>query len=69
MVVNIVQAKGDIIFISKTESKIILFILHSKKIEDKLPKDLFLKVHRSLYYQYTKKIIDIEDNSVLIAKM
>jgi DNA-binding LytR/AlgR family response regulator len=37
-----------------------------KKIEDKLPKDLFLKVHRS--FIITKKIIDIEDNSVLIAK-
>ncbi|WP_339836638.1 PAS domain-containing protein [uncultured Flavobacterium sp.] len=38
-----------------------------KKIEDKLPNDLFLKVHRSFIIN-TKKIIDIEDNSVLIAK-
>ncbi|MFE3847227.1 LytR/AlgR family response regulator transcription factor [Flavobacterium sp. LB3P45] len=64
--INIVEAKGDYIHI-KTESK--NYIVHStlKKIEDKLPKDLFLKVHRSFLIN-TNKIIDIEDNSVLIAK-
>jgi two-component system, LytTR family, response regulator LytT len=64
--VTIVEAKGDYIHI-KTESK--NYIVHStlKKIEDKLPKDLFLKVHRSFIIN-TKKIIDIEDNSVLIGK-
>ena len=36
-----------------------------KKIEDKLPSDTFLKVHRS-YIINEKRIIDIEDNSVLI---
>ncbi|OXA72007.1 DNA-binding response regulator [Flavobacterium aquidurense] len=64
--VNIVEAKGDYIHI-KTENK--NYVVHStlKKIEDKLPKDLFLKVHRSFIIN-TKKIIDIEDNSVLIGK-
>jgi DNA-binding LytR/AlgR family response regulator len=64
--VTVVEAKGDYIHI-KTDS--INYVVHStlKKIEDKLPKDLFLKVHRS-YIINTKKIIDIEDNSVLIAK-
>lgn len=64
--VTIVEAKGDYIHI-KTEGK--NYIVHStlKKIEDKLPKDLFLKVHRSFIIN-TKKIIDIEDNSVLISK-
>lgn len=64
--VNIVEAKGDYIHI-KTENK--NYVVHStlKKIEEKLPKDLFLKVHRSFIIN-TKKIIDIEDNSVLIAK-
>lgn len=64
--VNTVEAKGDYIHI-KTESK--NYVVHStlKKIEDKLPKDLFLKVHRSFIIN-TNKIIDIEDNSVLIAK-
>ncbi|CAA9203614.1 MULTISPECIES: LytR/AlgR family response regulator transcription factor [Flavobacterium] len=64
--VNIIEAKGDYIHI-KTENK--NYVVHStlKKIEHKLPKDLFLKVHRSFIIN-TKKIIDIEDNSVLIGK-
>ncbi|OWP85025.1 DNA-binding response regulator [Flavobacterium davisii] len=64
--INLIEAKGDYILI-KTESK--NYTVHStlKKIEDKLPHDLFLKVHRS-YIINVKKIIDIEDNSVLIGK-
>jgi two-component system response regulator LytT len=64
--VTIVEAKGDYIHI-KTEGK--NYIVHStlKNIEEKLPKDLFLKVHRSFIIN-TKKIVDIEDNSVLIGK-
>ncbi|OSY87665.1 LytR family transcriptional regulator [Tenacibaculum holothuriorum] len=59
-----IEAKGDYIKI-KTETK--NHIVHStlKKIEEKLPKHLFLKVHRS-YIINTQKIVDIEDNSVLI---
>lgn len=62
--INIVEAKGDYIRI-KTDNK--SHIVHStlKKIEDKLPDDMFLKVHRS-YVINLSKIIDIEDNSVLI---
>lgn len=64
--VTVVEAKGDYIVI-KTDTK--NYVVHStlKKIEDKLPNDLFLKVHRSFIIN-TKKIIDIEDNSLLIAK-
>ncbi|TYP96712.1 LytTR family two component transcriptional regulator [Tenacibaculum adriaticum] len=64
--IYLVEAKGDYILI-KTDTK--NYTVHStlKKIEDKLPDDLFLKVHRS-YIINLKKIIDIEDNSVLIAK-
>ncbi len=64
--VSIIEAKGDYIFI-KTDTK--NYIVHStlKKIEEKLPTELFLKVHRSFIIN-TKKIIDIEDNSVLIGK-
>lgn len=64
--IAIIEAKGDYIFI-KTESK--NYTVHStlKKVEDKLPTDLFLKVHRSFIIN-TKKIIDIEDNNVLIGK-
>ena len=62
--INLIEAKGDYIQI-KTDTK--NHIVHStlKKIEDKLPNELFLKVHRSFIIN-TTKIIDIEDNSVLI---
>ncbi len=64
--IYLIEAKGDYILI-KTDDK--NYTVHStlKKIEDKLPDSLFLKVHRS-YIINIKKIIDIEDNSVLIAK-
>lgn len=64
--IYLVEAKGDYILI-KTET--VNHTVHStlKKIEDKLPDSLFLKVHRS-YIINIKKIIDIEDNSVLIKK-
>ncbi|MFT7898716.1 LytTR family DNA-binding domain-containing protein [Tenacibaculum ascidiaceicola] len=62
--IYVVEAKGDYIKV-KTEEK--NYIVHSplKKIEEKLPSELFLKVHRS-YIINTNEIIDIEDNSVLI---
>lgn len=64
--IYLIEAKGDYIKI-KTESKD--YIVHStlKKIEEKLPDALFLKIHRSFIINI-KKIIDIEDNSVLIKK-
>ena len=64
--IYLVEAKGDYIYV-KTENQ--NYTVHStlKKIEDKLPNDLFLKVHRS-YIINVNKIIDIEDNSVLIKK-
>ena len=64
--IKVIEAKGDYILI-KTEKK--NYTVHStlKKIEEKLPTDLFLKVHRSYVINF-KKIIDIEDNSVLIEK-
>ena len=64
--IYLIEAKGDYINI-KTEDK--NYIVHStlKKIEEKLPDSLFLKIHRS-YIINVKKIIDIEDNSVLIKK-
>lgn len=64
--IYLVEAKGDYIMI-KTETK--NYIVHStlKKIEEKLPDHTFLKVHRS-YIINVQKIIDIEDNCVLIKK-
>ena len=64
--IYLIEAKGDYINI-KTENK--NYVVHStlKKIEEKLPESLFLKIHRS-YIINVKKIIDIEDNSVLIKR-
>ncbi|MEE3224680.1 MAG: LytTR family DNA-binding domain-containing protein, partial [Bacteroidota bacterium] len=55
----IIEAKGDYILI-KTEGK--NYTVHStlKKIEEKLPENRFLKIHRSYVINY-HKIIDIED--------
>ena len=64
--IYLIEAKGDYIKI-KTEHQD--YTVHStlKKIEEKLPESLFLKIHRS-YIINLKKIVDIEDNSVLIKK-
>ena len=64
--IYLIEAKGDYIQV-KTEDK--NYTVHStlKKIEEKLPDTLFLKVHRSFIIN-VNKIIDIEDNSVLIKK-
>jgi DNA-binding LytR/AlgR family response regulator len=64
--IYLIEAKGDYIHI-KTEDK--NYTVHStlKKIEDKLPESIFLKVHRSFVINFSK-IIDIEDNSVLIKR-
>ncbi|WMI65416.1 LytTR family DNA-binding domain-containing protein [Aestuariibaculum sp. YM273] len=64
--IYLIEAKGDYINI-KTQTK--NYTVHStlKKIEEKLPADLFLKVHRS-YIINIGEIVDIEDNSVLIKK-
>lgn len=64
--IQVIEAKGDYIIV-KTENK--NYTVHStlKKIEEKLPPSIFLKVHRS-YVININKIVDIEDNSVLIAK-
>ena len=62
--IYLVEAKGDYIYL-KTDNK--NYTVHStlKKIEEKLPDHMFLKIHRS-YIININKIIDIEDNSVLI---
>ena len=64
--INNIQANGDYICI-KTEGQ--NYVVHTtlKKIEQKLPKPLFLKIHRS-HIINVNKIIDIQDNSVLINK-
>lgn len=64
--INIIEAQGDYIMLKTDTEK---YMVHStlKKIEVKLPTELFLKIHRS-YIINIKKIIDIEDSSVLLGK-
>ncbi|MDP3312200.1 LytTR family DNA-binding domain-containing protein [Lutibacter sp.] len=64
--INLIEAKGDYILIKTDKEN---YTVHStlKKIEDKLPDAVFLKVHRSFIINI-KKIVDIEDSSVLIGK-
>jgi two-component system response regulator LytT len=62
----VIEAKGDYIDV-KTEKEEHRVHTTLKKIKDKLPEKLFLQIHRSYIINFTK-IIDIEDNSVLIAK-
>lgn len=64
--IYLIEAKGDYINI-KTEGK--NYMVHStlRKIEGKLPLDLFFKVHRSFIINISE-IIDIEDNTVLIRR-
>jgi DNA-binding LytR/AlgR family response regulator len=61
-----IEAKGDYIDVKTTKED---YRVHNtlKKIKEKLPADLFLQIHRSYIINFTK-IIDIEDNSVLIEK-
>ncbi len=61
-----VEAKGDYIDITTVTEK---YHVHTtlKKIKEKLPEKSFLQIHRSYIINFTK-IIDIEDNSVLIEK-
>lgn len=59
-----IEAKGDYIHIKTVKEE---FRVHStlKKINDKLPDRLFMQIHRSFVINFAK-IIDIQDNSVLI---
>ncbi|WP_405381487.1 LytR/AlgR family response regulator transcription factor [Maribacter sp. LLG6340-A2] len=62
----VIEAKGDYIDVKTVKEE---YRVHTtlKKIKEKLPEKLFLQIHRSYIINFTK-IIDIEDNSVLIAK-
>jgi len=64
--IQVVEAKGDYIDI-KTQGEDYHVHTTLKKIKEKLPEQLFLQIHRSYIINFTK-IIDIEDNSVLIEK-
>jgi DNA-binding LytR/AlgR family response regulator len=61
-----IEAKGDYIDI-KTDKENYRVHTTLKKIREKLPTEQFLQIHRSYIINFNK-IIDIEDNSVLIEK-
>jgi DNA-binding LytR/AlgR family response regulator len=61
-----IEAKGDYIEV-KTDKKDYRVHNTLKNIKDKLPESIYLQIHRSFIINFTK-IIDIEDNSVLIEK-
>lgn len=64
--IQLIEAKGDYIEV-KTDTE--TYRVHNtlKKIKEKLPEKIFLQIHRSFIINFTK-IVDIEDNSVLIDK-
>jgi DNA-binding LytR/AlgR family response regulator len=62
----VIEAQGDYINI-QTDKKAYRVHTTLKKIKEKLPEKTFLQIHRSYIINFTK-IIDIEDNSVLIDK-
>ncbi len=62
----LIEAKGDYIEV-KTDTEDYRVHNTLKSIKEKLPEKTFLQIHRSYIINFTK-IIDIEDNSVLIAK-
>lgn len=64
--IMLIKAKGDYVEI-KTEASSYTVHTTLMKIENKLPKNSFLKIHRS-YIINTNKIIDIENNSVLVGR-
>lgn len=64
--IMVIEAKGDYIDV-KTQKEEYRVHTTLKKIKEKLPEKLFLQIHRSYIINFTK-IIDIEDNSVLIEK-
>lgn len=62
--INFINSKKDYIEINTNDNSY-LVLSSLKKIKSKLPEDVFLQVHRS-YIINLSKIIDIQDNSVLI---
>ncbi|NAS10441.1 LytR/AlgR family response regulator transcription factor [Poritiphilus flavus] len=64
--IQLIEARGDYIDVKTVKET---YRVHStlKKIKEKLPENIFLQIHRSFIINFTK-IIDIEDNSVLIEK-
>ncbi len=63
--IAIIEAKGDYVLIKLDQQKRFITRSSMKKIENKLPDNLFMRVHRS-YIVNLKRIVDIEEFSILI---
>ncbi len=63
--IAVIEAKGDYVLIKLDEQKRYITRSSMKKIENKLPPESFMRVHRS-YIVNLKKIVDIEEFSILI---
>ncbi|MEQ9266121.1 MAG: LytTR family DNA-binding domain-containing protein [Balneolaceae bacterium] len=64
--IQFIEAKGDYVQIKTGDKKYTVHIT-LKRIEEKMPSSNFMKVHRSFVVNLDK-IVDIEDNSILIAE-
>jgi len=64
--IYVIEASGDYIIIKTEEEN---YVVHStlRKINNKLPDNMFIQVHRSFIINI-KQIIDIQDNTVLVHK-
>lgn len=65
--INFVQANGNYVKICRTKDEDLMVHTTLKKIATKLPTEIFQKVHRS-YIVNIKKIVDIEDSSIVIGR-
>ena len=66
LTIHYIQVKGDYVVIKTDDQRYIVHIT-LKKIEQKLPAEIFLRTHRSFVVN-RMKIIDIKDSTVLIGK-
>lgn len=65
--IYLIEAKGDYVLIKLIEGKNLVVHTTLKSMMDKLPKNQFVRVHRSNVVNI-KKIVDIEDSNILINK-
>lgn len=63
--IYVIEAKGDYVLIKLIEGKNLVVHTTLKSMMDKLPSSTFVRVHRSNVVNI-KKIVDIEDSSILI---
>ena len=65
--INIIEAKGDYVLIKLQDAENLIIHTTLKKLLEKLPSELFFKVHRSFVVNL-KKIVDIEESTIVIGR-